>query len=253
MAIVERHGSGLIGVEDVRTPYWARIQESVATAGVAQVASAVWRVAVLVGRRSWVASPPLLVVAVLLHLMSGVATAAGLFATANVFVALLQEGPSLHRLVEAVPALSVLVATYAARGLLDTSISMTQAVLAPRVDRIARDCLYEAVLAVDLAAFEDADFVELLGKASYEGLNQLKSANQLWQAAQERGAELLWRVTSSLKLPVRQVLPDGSYLSFVIDNNSRGTDAATQHRANRRTDRRESNDRPSHRVSDRRT
>jgi hypothetical protein len=39
----------------------------------------------------------------------------------------------------------------------------------------------------------------------------------LWQQALDVGADLLWRVTSNLTLPVIQPLPDGSYLSIAID------------------------------------
>ncbi|QOV43689.1 IS4 family transposase [Streptomyces chromofuscus] len=38
---------------------------------------------------------------------------------------------------------------------------------------------------------------------------------ELWQAARESGADLLWRVRKSAALPVLQVLDDGSYLSSV--------------------------------------
>ncbi|HEX4255310.1 MAG TPA: IS4 family transposase [Streptosporangiaceae bacterium] len=37
-----------------------------------------------------------------------------------------------------------------------------------------------------------------------------------WQAAADGGAELLWRVTSRLGLPVLEVLPDGSWRSVLI-------------------------------------
>ena len=36
-----------------------------------------------------------------------------------------------------------------------------------------------------------------------------------WQAATATGAELLWRVKADLRLPVLELLPDGSYLSVV--------------------------------------
>lgn len=41
---------------------------------------------------------------------------------------------------------------------------------------------------------------------------------QLWQQAAATGAKLLWRVKSTLKLPVERSLPDGSYLSTVRDS-----------------------------------
>ena len=36
-----------------------------------------------------------------------------------------------------------------------------------------------------------------------------------WQAAAATGAALLWRVKADLRLPVLELLPDGSYLSLV--------------------------------------
>jgi len=44
----------------------------------------------------------------------------------------------------------------------------------------------------------------------------------LWQAADATGAKLLWRVQSSLGLPVERRLSDGSYLSTVYDGKDRG-------------------------------
>jgi hypothetical protein len=40
---------------------------------------------------------------------------------------------------------------------------------------------------------------------------------ELWQQALATGADLLWRVTSSVTLPVIEALPDGSYRSVVIN------------------------------------
>lgn len=44
---------------------------------------------------------------------------------------------------------------------------------------------------------------------------------RLWQQADATGAKLLWRVKSTLKLPVERPLPDGSYLSTVHDSRDR--------------------------------
>lgn len=43
----------------------------------------------------------------------------------------------------------------------------------------------------------------------------------LWHAAQDRGTQLPWRVNANVKLPVQKVLPDGSYLSYLIDTKTR--------------------------------
>lgn len=48
---------------------------------------------------------------------------------------------------------------------------------------------------------------------------------KLWQLGCATEAALLWRVASNLKLPVQEVLPDGSYLSTVYDS----ADSARRH------------------------
>ena len=44
---------------------------------------------------------------------------------------------------------------------------------------------------------------------------------ELWHAALRRGAHLLWRVSANLTLERRKVLPDGSYLSYLVDTTTR--------------------------------
>lgn len=45
----------------------------------------------------------------------------------------------------------------------------------------------------------------------------------LWRHALDTGADLLWRVSASVQLPVLAALPDGSYLSIVFHPKVRGT------------------------------
>lgn len=44
---------------------------------------------------------------------------------------------------------------------------------------------------------------------------------KLWRMVCATGAKLAWRVKSTLKLPVEQTLPDGSYMSTVFDSEDR--------------------------------
>jgi len=46
---------------------------------------------------------------------------------------------------------------------------------------------------------------------------------QDWRAAAGTGAALLWRVKSDLRLPLIEMLPDGSFLSVLIDPKIKGT------------------------------
>lgn len=89
--------------------------------------------------------------------------------------------------------------------------AITAAVLGPLT-------MSEPVLARELFGRLGADDL-LLADRGFTGL-------ELWRAALAGGADLLWRIRSHQVLPVREELPDGSYLSDIV--------AAKDHR--KRTD-----------------
>lgn len=169
-------GPGLIGAEDVEPPYWARIDESVAGARGWTMLRAAPRVFVTVARRSWRAAPALTALVAALQLVSGAITAFGLLATADVFTQLLAAGPTPERLVAALPALALVTAAYATGALVDAADGLAQASLTPRIERDAQDEFHTAVAGLDVVAFDDADFVELMSRASGSGLPRLSHA-----------------------------------------------------------------------------
>jgi ATP-binding cassette subfamily B protein len=57
------------------------------------------------------------------------------------------------------------MAAQIAGTLLSTATGYVQAVLAPQVEQAAEDALHEAIVAMDVIAFEDSDFVELTSTA----------------------------------------------------------------------------------------
>ncbi|HEU0088166.1 MAG TPA: hypothetical protein VFQ77_11050 [Pseudonocardiaceae bacterium] len=85
----------------------------------------------LLVRLAWQTSLRLTVLAAGVELVSGCVTAFGLLATANVFHQLLEQGPTPQRVVAALPALALVTASFAARGLLDAAAGAVLAVLAP--------------------------------------------------------------------------------------------------------------------------
>ncbi|WP_246121675.1 ABC transporter ATP-binding protein [Pseudonocardia cypriaca] len=168
----------LIGVEDMETPRWAEGYAATANAGLRAVAAKVPGTVALAVRWAWRASPPLTLLAGVVQLAAGAVTAFGLLATADVFTQLLAQGPTPERVVAALPAIATVVAAGAARGLLDAAVAAVQGALVPRVEQRAQDDLHAAVLRVDLAAFDDADFTELVERASSEGPSRIRSCAQ---------------------------------------------------------------------------
>lgn len=125
-------------------------------------------------RLIWQAAPRSAVAVAVLQVGSGVLATLGLLATTGVLERLLAGGPAGDRLSAALPALVLLVAAYAARGALEAGAALAQARLRPEVRRLAEARLFEAGLAVPLAAFDDARFYDRLHRARDRGLFYLE-------------------------------------------------------------------------------
>ena len=163
----------LIGVENVKMPEWARGGERVAGAGFTEAVRALPTAIAVVGRLAWRTSPLLTMLAVLVHVISGCVTTFGLLATANVFTALLQQGPTPDRVLQSLPALVVVTGSFAARGLLDAAVAAVEGTLRPRVTTAADDAVTAAVVRVGLISFEDADFRELARQGARHGVRAI--------------------------------------------------------------------------------
>jgi Insertion element 4 transposase N-terminal/Transposase DDE domain len=94
------------------------------------------------------------------------------------------------------------------------------------------ECGTHAVVAAAIAPYshsEQAMAAKLLPAKLAADMLVLADRNfygfKLWQTACASGARLAWRVKSNLKLPVEQMLPDGSYLSAVFDSADRARSA----------------------------
>lgn len=160
----------LIGVEDLKTPSWALVSETMAGSPTSRMLRAAPAALGVLVRLAWQTSPRLTLLAAAVELASGCATAFGLLATANVLAQLLVQGPTPQRVVATLPALALAMASYTARGLLDAAVGAVQAVLAPRVELRAQDELHAEVIGAELVAFDDADFVELVRRTSGRGI-----------------------------------------------------------------------------------
>jgi ATP-binding cassette subfamily B protein len=155
----------LIGGDDLETPYWAKSQLEAARSGLWAVARGAPRTGVLLVRWSWRAAPRWTLLAVVVQLATAVATVFGLLSTVNVFTNLLATGPTPQRVVDALPALALVVGALVARGALQSATGAVQALLVPRIEERAQDELYSRLADVELSAFDDADFTALVNRA----------------------------------------------------------------------------------------
>ena len=167
---------GLIGVEDLEPPKWAAVDAQVAAASVWRTMRSLPSAIGVVVRLAWRTSHRLTVLAGVVHLASGCATAFGLFATTTVFTTLLAAGPTPHRVIASLPAIGLVVASYAARALLDGAVAAVEGALRPHVRRAAQDSVNEAVSGIELIAWEDSDFRELARQGGRLGVQSVDSS-----------------------------------------------------------------------------
>jgi ATP-binding cassette, subfamily B, bacterial len=166
----------LIGADDQETPYWAIGHEKAARAGIGKVILSAPRVSARILRLSWSVAPGLSAFSALLRLVSGALQVFGLLATAEVFTRLLAAGPAAARAHQAIPSVAIVIAAYAARGMLDTWAGSVQASLGPRIERRVEDDLYTGLIAVDLIAFDDPDFTHLIRRITQRAIVQFREA-----------------------------------------------------------------------------
>jgi ATP-binding cassette, subfamily B, bacterial len=113
---------------------------------------------------------------VVLQTASGLAFAFGLLATTGVLEELFTAGPTGERVVDAVPALLLVVCAFAARGVLDAGVALAHARIVPAVRRVAEEQLVHSGLRVDLEAFDDPEFYDRLHRARDRGVYHLERA-----------------------------------------------------------------------------
>nr|AFY23032.1 TamA [uncultured bacterium] len=131
-----------------------------------------------VARLSWQASRALTSVAAVLHLLSGCVTAFGLLATADVLTTLLEQGPTPDRVLASLPAIALVTGAFALGAVLDAAVALVQGMLTPQVELAARERMHEAVLGVEAASFDDADFRELVRQGGERGTSSIRMSTE---------------------------------------------------------------------------
>lgn len=164
----------LVGSDNLRQPYWATVDESVSKASLWRIARTAPHVAALILRRAWQTSPIWTAIAILLQVASGLVTALGVLVTAVAFDELFTGGADAERLIAAAPKLLIVMAAFAVNALLDGAVKAVQAFLTPRIEMAVRDEMLQSVASVGLVDFDDPDFVDLVRRATTDGVAQIR-------------------------------------------------------------------------------
>ncbi|MFC9440392.1 ABC transporter ATP-binding protein [Nocardia sp. NPDC057030] len=163
----------LVGVDEMTTPAWMTVDQQVAAAGLWRTLLALPAGARVVIGLAWQASARLTVGTVLLAVAGGCATAFGLLATADVLGGLLAQGPTPQRVAAALPSIGLVAAALAVRALIESATATAEALLKPRAERIARDQAHTAIARVELVAFEDSHYAELVRQGLQRGMGSI--------------------------------------------------------------------------------
>ncbi|QZZ31109.1 ABC transporter ATP-binding protein [Streptomyces sp. ST1015] len=174
-----RRSTSLIGTDNFQTPTWATPGESIAERGVAATLRAVPSAVAVIVALAWRASRPLTLVVAFTQLLAGGAAAFGLIATANVLTVLLAAGPTPDRVMDSLPAVLAVVGSYALRGLMESVATVLQGRLRPRIMAAAQDAMDSAVVAVELKAFDDPSFRELVRQGVQRGMPSIDQSIRL--------------------------------------------------------------------------
>ncbi len=121
-------------------------------------------------RLGYRASPLDIVGTIALNLLSGFFTGYALLATTGVLQALFAAGPTPHRIKAAIPSLLLVSASVAVRSGLQALAGWAEARLGPQVDRVVEMRLFELTTQIELAAFDDSDFQDMMKRARDRGV-----------------------------------------------------------------------------------
>ncbi|MFF2013520.1 ABC transporter ATP-binding protein [Streptomyces sp. NPDC058195] len=171
--------TSLIGTDNFQTPTWAIPGETIAKRGVAATLRAVPSAVAVIVALAWRASRSLTLIVGLAQLLAGGAAAFGLIATANVLTVLLAEGPTPERVMDSLPSVLAVVGSYALRGLMESAATVLQGRLRPRIMEAAQDAMDSSVVHVELKAFDDPSFRELVRQGVMRGMPSIDQSIRL--------------------------------------------------------------------------
>jgi ATP-binding cassette subfamily B protein len=166
----------LVGIDEVDLPKWTEVDQQVAKAGLWHTLRALPAGIRIVVGLAWRASKRLTLLTAVLSVAAGCVTAFGVLATADVLTMLLGEGPTPDRVVAALPSVALVVVSFSLRALLDSASSAAQALLKPHVEQTAQLQIHAAVARVELVAFEDSDYADLLRQCMTMGVRSIESS-----------------------------------------------------------------------------
>ncbi|WP_067506278.1 ABC transporter ATP-binding protein [Actinoplanes sp. TFC3] len=187
------------GEGELALPYWLTSTEEAANTGFWQMLRRLPKLLRSAWSLAWRASPRTTAAVVVLQLLGGVASAAGLISVVGVFDGLLRQGPTPERVRAAVPSLLILIGALAVRGALTSAAAAANGRLSPQVYQAAEMQLLDLTTGVDLSTFDDPGWRDAMERARDRGIS---AAQQLVDMAIDLGTNFIGLVAAASVLTV---------------------------------------------------
>jgi ATP-binding cassette subfamily B protein len=166
----------LVGIDELTEPQWTTLGSQAAGSNLLTTLRALPAGIGLVIRLAWRASHWLTIATAVIAAAGGGAAVFGLLATADVLTSLLAQGPTPDRVMASLPAIATVAGSLSLRALLDSLTSVVLAALRPRVELAAQREIHTLVSEIELIAFEDSDWVDLLRQVQGAGVRSIESS-----------------------------------------------------------------------------
>ncbi|MFI5933296.1 ABC transporter ATP-binding protein [Actinoplanes sp. NPDC051494] len=184
---------------ELALPYWLTSTEEAANTSIVHMLRRLPRLLRSAWLLAWHASPGTTAAVVILQVLGGVASAAGLISVVGVFDGLLRDGATPERVRAAVPSLILLVAAIGVRGALNSAAASANGRLSPQVYQAAEMRLLDLTTGVGLSTFDDPGWRDAMERARDRGIN---AAQQLVDQAIALGTNLIGLVAAAGVLTV---------------------------------------------------
>ncbi|MGW0178192.1 ABC transporter ATP-binding protein [Nocardia sp. NPDC003345] len=163
----------LVAVENIAEPDWVEARKTVANAGMADSLRKLPKLLGVTVSTAWASAPWLVIAAGVISVLCGFLTALGLLVTADALSIVLESAVTPEHLANSLREIVVVIVVFSTRASLESLQRAIEASIRPHIAYAAENTIARTVSRVDVIAFEDASFRELVTQGGGTGVRAL--------------------------------------------------------------------------------
>lgn len=171
-----RHDSLLVAIENIAEPDWVEARKAVANTGMIDSLRKLPKLLGVTVSTAWASAPRLVVAAGIISLLCGFLTALGLLVTADALSIVMESAVTPEHLANSFREIVVVILVYSVRAALESLQRAIEASIRPHIAYAAENDIARTVSRVDVIAFEDAGFRELVTQGGGTGVRALAAS-----------------------------------------------------------------------------